>query len=160
MKVLIATDGKTLESNVSKRFGKAEWYLIVDSDTNEIEQFPNLTIGDHHDIIPKAVDRGVSAVITGNVGPRSFELLSYHRLQIALARTMRAHDAIEWLKQGKLRILDAPTMRKNIEEHELLQKDRRDQFGKWKQLFRGRGAYAAGIAREHHHLQQYGGRGH
>jgi predicted Fe-Mo cluster-binding NifX family protein len=160
MKILIATEGKTLDSRVSKRFGKAEWYLIVDSDTKEVALFPNLTIEHHHDIIPRAVDRGVSAVITGDIGPQSFELLSYHKLQIALAHAMSARDAIERLKQGRLRILDAPTVRKNIEEHELLLKDRRDQLGRGKQSFRGRGAYAEGAAREHHHLQQYSGRGH
>lgn len=160
MKFLIAADGKTLESNVAKRFGKARWYLVVDSDTNDVEQFPNLKIDDHHDIVPKAVERGVDTVITGNVGPRSFELISFHNLRIALARNTSVQDAMNRLHQGALRILDAPTVLKNLEELELFRKGRRDQSRKGSHSPRGKGAYASATPRGQHHLQQYGGRGH
>lgn len=160
MKVLIATDGKKLEHGVARRFGKASWYMIVDVDTNDIELFPNLKLEDHHEIVPKASERGVSTIITGNIGPRSYDLISSLNLRVALARNMSARDAIERLKQGTLKTLDAPTLRRNLEAHEIIAQGRRWQAGKGGKLTKGKGGFATATPRGQHHLQQYGGRGH
>lgn len=160
MKVLVATDGRTLESRISRRFGKAGWYLVVDVENQVVEEFPNLTVDDHHNIILESAGLGVSTVITGNLGPRTYELISSNNLRIALARNMTAREAIEHLEQGRLKILDAPTLKKSVEEHELLMKDRREQFSKRRNAFRGRGIVFGATPRGQHHLQQYGGRGH
>jgi predicted Fe-Mo cluster-binding NifX family protein len=160
MKVLIASEGSTLESPVAKRFGKATWYLIVDVETETVNPVQNLRIEDHHDIVPKAATDGVATVITGNIGPRSYELISTHNLQVAHCRELSGREALERLKHGELKILDAPTVKRNVEEHELLRQGRREQFEKGKRFAGGKGVSPRTTSRGRHHLQQYGGRGH
>lgn len=160
MKTLIAADGDTLESRISKRFGKAAWYLIVDSGPLEVSTFQNREPRDHHEIVPKAAEHGVTTIITGNIGPRSYDLISSFNMQIALARNMSAREAIEKLKKGELKILDAPTLKQSVEEHEFLRRGRREQFGRGGKRGGSKGGFAAGTPRGRHHLQQYGGRGH
>jgi predicted Fe-Mo cluster-binding NifX family protein len=161
MKVLIAADGKTLGSGISKRFGSARWYLIVDPETDTVvEKLENVNREDHHEVVLKAAERGVTTIITGNIGPRSYELMSLHNLQMAHAKQMTVREALVRFKEGTLKILDAPTVRKNVEEHALLLQGRRQQFRKARRLTTGKGYYSGGIPRGQHHLQQYAGRGH
>ena len=161
MKVLIAADGKTLDSRIAKRFGHAVWYLIVDLETDKVvERLENVRSEDHHEVVPKAAERGVTTIVTGNIGPRSYELISLYSLQVAHAKQMTVRAALVRLKEGALRILDAPSVRKNVEEHELLLQGRRAQFGKGRRTETARGTYSSATPRGQHHLQQYGGRGH
>ena len=161
MKALIAADGKTLGSSISKRFGHARWYLIVDPESDTVvEQLENVNPEDHHEVVAKAAARGVTTIITGNVGPRSYELMSLHNLQVAHAKRMTARAALVRFKEGALKILDAPTVRRNVEEHALLLQGRRQQFRKGRRLTTGKGSYSGGAPRGQHHLQQYAGRGH
>jgi len=37
MKILLATDDKTLESKIAKRFGHANYYLIFNNESKELE---------------------------------------------------------------------------------------------------------------------------
>lgn len=160
MKTLIAAECDTLESGISKRFGKAAWYLIVDLETLAVTSSQNVDPRDHHEIVSKAAELGVTTIITGNIGPRSYDLISSSNMQIALARNMTAREAIEKLKKGELKILDAPTLKQSVEEHEFLRRGRREQFGKGGKRGGSKGGFAAGTPRGRHHLQQYGGRGH
>jgi predicted Fe-Mo cluster-binding NifX family protein len=161
MRVLIAADGKTLGSGVSKRFGNARWYLIVDPETETVvEELENVNPEDHHEVVSKAAKRGVTTIITGNIGPRSYELMSLHNLQVAHAKQMAASAALVRFKEGVLKILDAPTVRKNVEERALLLQGRRQQFRKRGRPRTGKGSYVGGAPRGQHHLQQYAGRGH
>ena len=161
MKVLFAAEGKTLDSRIAKRFGHAHWYLTVDLETEEVtERMENLQPEDHHEVVPKAAEHGVATIVTGNIGPRSYELISLHNLQVAHATQMTVGAALVRLKEGALKILDAPSLRKNIEEHELLLQGRRAQFGRGRRSEIARETYSSATPRGHHHLQQYGGRGH
>lgn len=160
MKILIAADGNTLDSRLSKRFGKAQWYLIVDDESLDVKAAQNVGPRDHHDIVPKAAAEGVETVITGNIGPRSYELMSSNNLKVALARNISAREALERLKKNDLRMLDAPTLKQSVEEHELHRRERRQQFGKGGARGRGKQGFVSVTPRGRHHLQQYGGRGH
>jgi predicted Fe-Mo cluster-binding NifX family protein len=160
MKVLVASEGSTLESPVAKRFGGATWYLIVDVETETVNPIQNLEREDHHDIVPKAASEGVTTIVTGNIGPRSYELISSHKLRVAHCRSLSGHEALARLKRGELKILDAPTLQRNVEEHELLLQGRREQFARGRRSAGGKGTASRATPRGRHHLQQYGGRGH
>ena len=119
MKVLIAIQGTTLDSMMAKRFGHAPYYLKVDLDSMQIELIDN---PEHHDethaIIPQMAENGVEVFITGNMGPHAFELTKSLNLQVALARKMSAREALEKLQRGELEILDAPTLKHSVHDHE------------------------------------------
>lgn len=119
MKVLIAALENTLDSPVSKRFGHAPYYLIVDLETMQVNVIDNRNTGDEHDhaIIPQAAKAGVKAFITGNIGPQAYKLVESLNLQVALARKMSGKEALEKLQRGELKILDAPTLKHSIHDH-------------------------------------------
>ncbi len=160
MKVLVAADGKTLDSRISKRFGKAAWYLVVDLETLNLRASENKGPHTHHEIVRKVAGKGVTTIVTGNIGPGSYDLIASLSIQVALARNMLAREAVERLKKGELKILDAPTLRHSIEERELLRRGQRAQYGRGGKWGKGKRGFGAGTPRGRHHLQQYSGRGH
>jgi predicted Fe-Mo cluster-binding NifX family protein len=119
VKVIIAAGGPTLESGVAKRFGHAPYYLLVDTSTGQVEAIDNTGQHDEsHAIIPQMVERGVEAFITGNIGPHAFELVRSLQRQVALARGMSAGEALDRFQKGKLALLDAPTVKHSLHDHE------------------------------------------
>ena len=41
MKIVITSQGKTLKDDLDPRFGRCQYFLIVDNETNEVEAIPN-----------------------------------------------------------------------------------------------------------------------
>jgi len=119
LKVLIATDKKTLDGRVSKRFGHAAYYLIVNLDTMQVKVIDNRNQSEDHDhtIIEQAANAGVKIFITGNIGPEAYKMIDSRNLQVAVARKMTGMEALEKLQRRELKILDSPTLRHSIHEH-------------------------------------------
>lgn len=158
MKVLVAAEGDTLDSPVARRFGTAARYLVVDLENFRLDILKEFDVKDHRAIMDKAMEWGAGTIIAGNVGPRFYDLISSTGAQFALAANLTVREAVERYLRGTLRILDAPTIQRSIEEHEIMLRDRRRQFAA--QRRRGMFGPGSGNARGRHHLQQYGGRGH
>jgi len=60
MKILLATDGKTLESKIAKRFGHANYYLIFDRESKELETRTNSGHDDNHSSLVDLANEGVT----------------------------------------------------------------------------------------------------
>lgn len=73
MKIAIMADGSRLNANVARRMGSAEYVLIVNTQTNEFESLPNPARSQQRgtgvQAIALAVEKGVSAVLTGYCNP-------------------------------------------------------------------------------------------
>ncbi len=117
MKVLIATEKASLDSQVAKRFGHAPYYLIVNSERNLVQVINDPEHDDDHSIILQLAKDGVEVFITGNIGPHAYELIRSLNLSVALARRMSANEALSKLQLGQLKILDAPTLQHSVHEH-------------------------------------------
>lgn len=86
MKVCISSSGNSLDSKMDPRFGRAAYFVIADTDTMEPEIIENsaaasgggagITSGQ------LMVDKGVTAVITGNVGPNAMNVLKAANIEI------------------------------------------------------------------------------
>lgn len=96
MKVAITSDGEGLHSKVDQRFGRCKYFLIVDVYNNEIKNTEVIenqgAIQGHGAGIKAAQQVGelkVNAVITGNLGPNSTNVLkqlgikTYHASGVA-----------------------------------------------------------------------------
>ncbi len=73
MKIAFTSKGKDLDSQVDARFGRCEYILILDDETNEIEIIENSDSSQEaHGAGPKTAqkifNKNISALITGN-GP-------------------------------------------------------------------------------------------
>lgn len=79
MKVCISSSGDTLEALVDERFGRCQYFIIVDTGTGEFAAAPNKAGGAGRGAGIQAAqtiaDMGAEALVTGVVGPKAFTAL-------------------------------------------------------------------------------------
>lgn len=79
MKLCITSTGKDIEALTDATFGRAPYFLIIDTDTNATEVIENTaaTQGQGAGIAAAQLisDKGVDGVLTGYVGPNAFDAL-------------------------------------------------------------------------------------
>ena len=79
MKVAISSTGRPLDSEVDRRFGRAAFFVVVDSKTMEYEALDNANAaaagGAGIGSAKTVVDSGAEAVLTGNCGPNAERVL-------------------------------------------------------------------------------------
>jgi predicted Fe-Mo cluster-binding NifX family protein len=79
MKIGISSTGKDLDAVVDQRFGRCQYFLIVDSETMKLKAISNestLASGGAGIQAAQIVTKeGVNSVITGNIGPNAFSIL-------------------------------------------------------------------------------------
>lgn len=107
MKVAVSTTGNSLDSPVDPRFGRSQNYLIIETDDMEYEAIsnPNITAGSGAGIASAQLvaQKGVEAVITGNVGPNAVQVLTQAGIKIVTGATGKAREAVEKYERGDLR---------------------------------------------------------
>ncbi len=118
MKIAISTTGPNVDSTVDPRFGRAKYFVIYDSDSGEstvIDNAVNLNAvqGAGIQSAKNTVDAGVGCVITGNVGPKAYSVLSSAGIKVCIGASGTAKDAVEAWKNGTLN----ETGKANVEGH-------------------------------------------
>ena len=117
MKVAITSSGTTLESNVDPRFGRCPYYIIYDTESDSFEAIENksrLAGGGAGIQAGQTIsDMKVEALITGNVGPNAFRVLSAASIKIYSGATGNIKDAIEKFKKGEYKQTGGP----DVESH-------------------------------------------
>lgn len=112
MKVAITSGGPTLQSNVDPRFGRCPHYIIYDTETGSfkaVENKSSLAVGGAGIQAAQNIsDMKVEAVITGNVGPNAFRVLSAASIKIYSGATGSIKDAIEKFKKGEYKETAGP----------------------------------------------------
>lgn len=110
MKIAVSTTGNTLESMMDQRFGRAAFFLIVDSETMNFEAFDNTAAasagGAGITSAQTVIDKGVEAVITGNVGPNAMSVLNAAEIAIYRGVSVSVKQNIEEFKKGALERID------------------------------------------------------
>ncbi len=106
MKVCISSKGNSLESIMDPRFGRAAYFIIADTETMENEAVENsaaasgggagVTSGQF------MVDKEVTAVITGNVGPNAMNVLKAADIEVYRGVDISVKENIEKFKKGLL----------------------------------------------------------
>jgi len=110
MKICISSSGDSSESTMDPRFGRAAYFVIADTDTMEYEVIENaaaasgggagITSGQ------MMVDKGVTAVITGNMGPNAMNVLKAANIEIYRGAAVSVKENIEKFKKGLLEKID------------------------------------------------------
>ena len=117
MKVLIAADGSSLNSSISKRFAHANYYLIVDTTTMDFQVVKNSGLSHNHEEISTMVEKGIEIFIVGNIGPNAFNTITSLNKKVALSRKSTVLEALKKLKMMELEILSSPTLKRSIHDH-------------------------------------------
>ncbi len=112
MKVAISSSGTTLESNVDSRFGRCPYFIIYDTgdDTffNVENQSRQAMGGAGVQAAQMIVNQNVEAVITGNIGPNAYKVLSAASISVYSGTTGSVENAIGKLKKDELKSSKGP----------------------------------------------------
>ena len=107
MKIAVSSTGRELSSMTDQRFGRARFFIVVDTETGEFiandnTQNLNALQGAGIQSAKNIVDFGANAVITGNVGPKAFNTLQVAGIDIYIGATGTVQEAVDAFKAGKL----------------------------------------------------------
>ena len=114
MKICVSASSGSLDANVDSRFGRCPYFVIVDSETMEFNAISNDSTNAAHGAGIQAaqtvVNMGAKVVITGNVGPNAFNVLSASGIKIVIGASGSIREAVEKYKKGQLKEVDNPTV--------------------------------------------------
>ncbi|HDQ06331.1 MAG TPA: dinitrogenase iron-molybdenum cofactor biosynthesis protein [Candidatus Bathyarchaeota archaeon] len=114
MKICVSASSDNLDAEVDSRFGRCPYFVIVDSETMEFNAVSNDSTNAAHGAGIQAaqtvVNMGVNVVITGNVGPNAFNVLSASGIRIVTGASGSVREAVEKYKKGQLKEIGNPTV--------------------------------------------------
>jgi predicted Fe-Mo cluster-binding NifX family protein len=118
LKVAVTSLGQDLECKVDPRFGRASWFIVIDTETNQyqaVSNEQNLNAGQGAGIqSAENISRhSVEAVITGNCGPKAFRTLGAAGIRIYCGADGTVSEALEKFRSGKLEQAEGA----NVEGH-------------------------------------------
>ncbi len=118
MKIAITSSGKTLDDDVDPRFGRARYFLIYETESGElnaVENSQNLNAAQGAGIQAgqSVAATGATALLTGNCGPKAFQVLGQAGITVYIKVGGKVRQAIDDLKAGKLTAADGA----NVEGH-------------------------------------------
>lgn len=116
MRVCITSTGPSLDSEMDPRFGRCQYFLFVDPQSLETEALENPNIGASGGAgIQSAqfvANKGVEAIITGQVGPNAFATLQAAGMKILVGASGKVREVLEKYNMGQLTsFAQGPTVR-------------------------------------------------
>lgn len=118
MQICITSQGDNLESEIDPRFGRAAYFIIINTDNMESESIQNPYIqaggGAGIQAAQFVANKEVKAVITGNIGPNSFQVLKEAGLSVISGVSGSVKSAIEKYKNGELKSVENPTVKQKF----------------------------------------------
>lgn len=130
MKIAITAKGESLDSVLDMRFGRSQYFVVLDTETGEHQVVSNdsnaqAAQGAGIQAGKNVVDTGAEAVITGNVGPKAFRTLQAAGVKLYLClgscsgsgsspdEPVTVQQAIDRFKRGEL----AEVSKANVSGH-------------------------------------------
>jgi len=114
MKVCVTAMGKDLDAEVDPRFGRSQYFIFVDTDTMAFEAVENTAVaapgGAGIQAAQTVVNKGADVLISGNIGPNAFQVLSTAGVKVATGAYGTVREAIEMYKNGKLNMSEGSTV--------------------------------------------------
>lgn len=111
MKVAVSAASPSLESSIDPRFGRCQYFLVVDPDTLVIDAFPNTSkaaaSGAGISAAQTIVNKDVNVVITGRVGPNALDVLSVAGIEIVTGASGTVRETLEQFTSGQLQPMTA-----------------------------------------------------
>ena len=107
MKIVVTSAGETLHAEVDPRFGRAQKFILYDTDTGEWSvldntQNVNAMQGAGIQAAQSVAECGAEAVLTGNCGPKAFRILSEAGMSVYVGLSGTVLQAIDRFKKGEL----------------------------------------------------------
>ena len=114
MKICVTSAGPSMDAPADPRFGRCQYFVIVDSETMEYESMPNPSInasgGAGIQAAQTVAGIGVGVVITGNLGPNATQTLKASGIKMITGASGTVRDAVEQYKSGGFSQTTSPTV--------------------------------------------------
>ncbi len=115
MQIVITAEGTSLDSPVDPRFGRARYFLLMDSEAGSFTvhdnaQNLNAAQGAGIQAAQTVVRLGAKAVLTGNVGPKALAVLQAGKVAVCPGAAGTVGEALEQFRAGRLQPTDKATV--------------------------------------------------
>jgi len=114
MKVAVSCEGTTLDSPVDLRFGRAAYFLVVDTATMTFQVVENENVaaagGAGVNSGKTVIDAGAEAVLTGNCGPNAVRTLKAGGVKLFTGVSGSVAEAVAQFNEGKLTEAAGPSV--------------------------------------------------
>ena len=111
---MYTSKGKDLTSEIDSRFGRCQYFLLINPDTMDLELVPNESSaapgGAGIQAAQTVAQSKVSVVITGNIGPNAFQTLTAAGIKVITGASGRVKDSVEQYKTGRIQRTEGPTV--------------------------------------------------
>jgi len=118
MKIAVTSKGTDLDAEVDPRFGRAAYFIVVNTETLDFEVLDNsenvnALRGAGIQAAKIISDKGVQVLLTGYCGPNAFKTLQAAGLKVVNDATGTIKEAVKSFTDGKLNVSD----KANVEGH-------------------------------------------
>lgn len=115
MKVVVTSTGTNVDSRVEPRFGRAPYFLLVDTESGDFTALENAggveAVQGAGVQAAEAVSRsGAECLLTGHCGPKAFRALTAAGIAVYTGASGTISEAVEQLHSGELKRADGPTV--------------------------------------------------
>lgn len=114
MKIAVPSQGQDLEAPVDMRFGRAPFFLLVESETLKCQAVPNPSVtasgGAGVQTAQLLARSGAQVVIAGNVGPNAMTTVQAAGIEVYAARGGPVRETVEAFLRGELTPLEGATV--------------------------------------------------
>jgi predicted Fe-Mo cluster-binding NifX family protein len=103
MRIAVTAQGNDVTAPVDPRFGRCQYFIIYDTDTNEFVVRANESAAKSGAGIQSAqfmIDNNVQVVISGEVGPNARQVLQSAGIEIRTTTARTVREAVEQFLKG------------------------------------------------------------
>ena len=113
MKIIISATSNTIEQPFSPRFGRADYFILIDTETRAWEALANPAASARGGAGPQAVqfiaETGAEAVISGRYGPSAFAAIEAAGLKAYIAKSGTVSEVLDQFIAGELESTESAT---------------------------------------------------
>jgi predicted Fe-Mo cluster-binding NifX family protein len=118
MKIAVSVEKPDLDARVDPRFGRASYFIIVDSETMAWKSLENsmsmeLAQGAGIQAAQNLLKESPDVVLTGNCGPKAFKVLEARGISVCVGVAGTARQAVQNYLKGLYKPASAP----NVQGH-------------------------------------------
>jgi predicted Fe-Mo cluster-binding NifX family protein len=118
MKIAVPAEDGSLDAEISMVFGRAKYFILVDSETEEFQVVDNKQnvlspMGAGIQAAQTVANNDAQGVIAVNCGPKAFKTLKAAGIGVFLTTGGKIRETLESYKSGKLK----PAKDANVEAH-------------------------------------------
>jgi predicted Fe-Mo cluster-binding NifX family protein len=122
MKIILTSSSDSIEANIDPRFGRAAYFLEIDTQNLDLTAHPNPAAGSGGGAGVRAAqfvsEKSPDAVISGNFGPNAFQTIQAAGIPMYLYGTCQTiRQAIDSFNAGELEKIGSASLNEGYHNH-------------------------------------------